>query len=74
MDILVATMYGSGDMEDSQETSVNPLESGFIDEGCMSGPAGAAYWDVSSGESYGNGHRYEREETAYMAKVPSKHK
>lgn len=67
-------MYGSGDMDGSQEPSVNPLESGFIDEGSTACSPNATMWDVSEGESYGRGRRYQHEETAFIARVPSKHK
>ncbi len=51
----------------------NPLETGFINLGNASGPVGCSTWrDESLGPSYGDGLRYEHEETRTMAKVKSK--
>ena len=52
----------------------NALECGYIDEGSASAPIGVSWYDTSKGTTYGGGHRYDCEETAYMAKVPSKNR
>ena len=75
MSILAISIMDSGDTDASQEPSVNPLESGFIDEGVPSHQPGRPTWcDSSEGEYYGGGNRYAHEETPFMAKVPSKHR
>ena len=48
------------------------LQTGVLSGGCASRPTGSAWYDTSSGESYGDGRRYEHEETLTMTKVPSR--
>ena len=74
MSILAIFTKDSCDTDASQEPSVNPLESGFIDEGCASETGKTMWYDSSRGESYGCGNRYEHEETPFMTKVPSRHR
>jgi hypothetical protein len=50
----------------------NQLVTGVIRLGDASD--GDSWYDSSLGPSYGDGRRYEHCETAFMAKVPSKHK
>lgn len=59
--------------ESKPEPAENPLETGFINHGSASRPTGTAWYDSSTGESYGGGRRYAHEETPFMTKVPSKH-
>ncbi len=56
-----------------QPAAENPLETGFIPEGSASTSVGVHSWnDTSKGESYGDGQRFEYEETPTMAKVRRK--
>jgi hypothetical protein len=74
MSILAIFTTDSCDMDAAQEPSVNPLESGFIDEGSACDTGKMMWNDTSYGESYGCGNRYAHEETPFMTKVPSRHK
>lgn len=75
MNILVASMSGTCDMDAAQEPSGNPLQDGFIHEGCASDRVGDNLWyDSSEGTGYGNGSRYACEETPFMTRVKSKHR
>lgn len=74
MSILAIVGMDSCDTDAAQEPSVNPLESGFIDEGSACQTGKTMWYDNSDGESYGCGNRYSREETAFMTRVPSRHK
>lgn len=51
----------------------DPLQTGFIDEGDAMGTTGEAYWDNTTVANYGNGRRYEHEETRFITKVASRH-
>jgi hypothetical protein len=74
MHILAIANMDSCDTDASQEPSVNPLESGFIDEGSACETGKTMWYDSSKGESYGCGNRYAHEETPYMTRVPSRHR
>lgn len=64
----------SGEADKPASPAESPLQSGFIDEGCASGPTGAGWYDSSTGVDYGHGTRYDSEEARYITKVPSKNK
>jgi len=75
MNILVAKISGTCDMDADQESSDNPLQNGFTREGCASTQTGDGLWyDSSKGENYGGGSRYACEETPFMTRVKSKHR
>lgn len=60
--------------DEDPASSHNPLTEGFLYEGRASDRTGSACFDTSEGGSYGDGHRYEMEETPFMARIPSRHR
>jgi hypothetical protein len=60
------------DQEPAHERAPNPLETGVLSEGRASRPTGTAWYDTSMGTDYGNGCRFDHEETATMTKIPSR--
>lgn len=57
--------------EEPAAPAENSLQSGFISLGSACDRTGTAYCDDSKGPSYGDGHRFDHEETAFITKIPS---
>jgi hypothetical protein len=73
--ITVNAIIGYPEGDSTAMPSEDPLQTGYICEGNASGPTGEFKWaDTSSGTDYGNGERYETEETRYMTKVRSQNR
>ena len=51
------------------DESTDTLKTGFVALGNANKLTGSARYDTSAGTSYGNGERYEHEETVYMTKT-----
>jgi hypothetical protein len=73
MNFLVIESECEATEGDDHTIAHDPLQQGYIDLGNPMGPTGEARWcDESFGPSYGDGRRYEHEETYGMTKVASK--
>jgi len=73
--IRVSAVIGLRSEESPTEEMGDSLQTGYICEGSASGPTGSSLWyDTSAGTDYGQGQRYETEETRYMSKVRSKNR
>ena len=55
--------------EPVSDVAESSLENGYIPGGSASAPTGEAWWDESEGPSYGDGQRYEHEETPNITKI-----
>lgn len=55
-----------------EDKAHSDLQNGYIALGSADKQTGEAWYDTSYGPSYGNGRRFESEETAMMTKVRSK--
>ena len=75
MGICIISVDSYAQEGDEHTPSHDPLREGYIDCGNPLDPTGEARWfDSSFGPSYGDGRRYETEETYGMTKVASRHK
>jgi hypothetical protein len=76
MAALIITTSGIADVgpgcDEAPTREEAALQSGFVPLGDATGPVGLGWYDTSFGEGYGNGRRYEHEETSFITKVPSK--
>ena len=73
MSICILSFDSYADEGDTHAPSHDPLREGYIDYGDALAPTGEAFCDTTFGPSYGDGHRYETEETRHMTKVASRH-
>lgn len=70
---IISTSSADGAHEDNTEAD-SVLETGIIREGCASSPVGESWFDTSAGPSYGDGERYQFQETNNITRVRSKNR
>ena len=73
MSLLIIASDCSAEEADQHAPSHDALYEGFLDLGNPLNPSGEAWHDDSFGPTYGDGRRYEREESYGMTKVASRH-